>query len=68
MIEAAKGYMLQGEFRLSEAESLPYLDQSFDLAFMSVLLHETDDPVKAHSKAGQGLAAGGGGRVTLPGR
>jgi ubiquinone/menaquinone biosynthesis C-methylase UbiE len=51
MVSAAKGFLPEGDFRLSEAESLPFPDRSFDLAFMGVLLHETDDPEKALGEA-----------------
>ncbi len=51
MVEAARGFVPEGDFRLAEAELLPYPDEAFDLAFMGVLLHEADDPGKALSEA-----------------
>jgi ubiquinone/menaquinone biosynthesis C-methylase UbiE len=53
MVEAARRFVPEGDFRLAEAESLPFSDGSFDLAFMGVLLHEADDPGKALSEAGR---------------
>lgn len=51
MVEAAREFVPEGDFRQAEAESLPYPDEAFDLAFMGVLLHEADEPVKALSEA-----------------
>ena len=42
MIAAARQFVPQGDFREAVAESLPYSDDSFDLVFMSLLLHESD--------------------------
>lgn len=53
MVEAARGFLPEGDFRLAEAEALPYPDRSFDMAFMGVLLHEADNPEKALSEAGR---------------
>lgn len=43
MIEAAQSYLPNIEFKLSSAESLPFKDNSFDMVFMGVVLHEVDD-------------------------
>jgi len=43
MIAAARQFVPQGDFREAVAESLPYPDGSFDLVFMSLLLHESDE-------------------------
>jgi ubiquinone/menaquinone biosynthesis C-methylase UbiE len=51
MIPVAKQYVPQGDFRLSPAEVLPYPDQSFDLVFMGLLLHESDEPLKVLQEA-----------------
>lgn len=51
MLEEAKKFVPSGDFRLGIAEDLPFLDGSFDAAFMGLLLHETDDPQKAMNEA-----------------
>ena len=51
MVEAAGQFIPSGEFRQGIAEELPYPDKSFDLVFMGVVLHETDDRLKALQEA-----------------
>ncbi len=51
MLAAAAPFAPNGEFREAVAESIPYPDMSFDLAFMGLVLHETDDPLKALQEA-----------------
>ncbi len=51
MVAVAKSFLPQGDFRQAEAEKLPQADQSCDLVFMGVVLHETDDGEKALSEA-----------------
>jgi ubiquinone/menaquinone biosynthesis C-methylase UbiE len=46
MIVAAKHYVPTGDFRESTAEVLPFPDASFDLVFLGLLLHESDEPLK----------------------
>ena len=43
MLPAAQKYVPSGTFYESAAESLPFHDETFDLVFMGLLLHETDD-------------------------
>ena len=47
MLNAAKKYVPDAEFKQAVAEKLPFDDESFDLVFMGVLLHEVDDFTKA---------------------
>ncbi len=47
MLEAARQYVPDGDFRQSHMETLPYPDETFDLVFMGVVLHEADDLAKA---------------------
>lgn len=47
MLPAARHYVPQGDFREATAEALPFADASFDLVFLGLLLHESDDPLKA---------------------
>jgi len=47
MLNFAREYVPDGDFRQGAAEQLPYPDRSFDLVFMGVVLHETNDPLKA---------------------
>ncbi len=43
MLAAARAFAPQANFREGAAENLPYADQAFDLVFMGMVLHETDD-------------------------
>jgi ubiquinone/menaquinone biosynthesis C-methylase UbiE len=43
MIVAAQAYVPTGEFREAPAEALPYPWGAFDLVFLGLLLHESDD-------------------------
>jgi SAM-dependent methyltransferase len=45
MIVAAKQFVPTGDFRESTAEVLPFPDASFDLVFLGLLLHESDEPL-----------------------
>lgn len=51
MLQAARGFVPNGDFRLGAAEALPYLDVSFDLVFMGLLLHESDEQLQVLSEA-----------------
>jgi ubiquinone/menaquinone biosynthesis C-methylase UbiE len=51
MVEAARRFVPQVEFRQAAAEAIPYGDGAFDLAFLAHVLHETDDPVRALKEA-----------------
>jgi len=51
MLPAAHQYVADGEFRLGLAEALPYADAEFDLVFMGLVLHESDDQLKAMQEA-----------------
>jgi ubiquinone/menaquinone biosynthesis C-methylase UbiE len=51
MILAAREFVPQGKFREAPAETLPYADASFDLVFLGMLLHESDEPLKALKEA-----------------
>jgi ubiquinone/menaquinone biosynthesis C-methylase UbiE len=51
MLQAARGYVPNGNFREATAEEIPYPDDVFDLAFMGLVLHETDDLLKALQEA-----------------
>lgn len=43
MIEAAKVYLPDSEFKVAAAEKLPFEDKTFDLVFMGLVFHEADD-------------------------
>jgi ubiquinone/menaquinone biosynthesis C-methylase UbiE len=47
MLAAAQQFVPKGSFREGIAEALPYPDGSFELVFMGLVLHETDDLPKA---------------------
>ena len=51
MIEAAKQYVADGEFRTAPAEKIPFQDNSFDITFFGVVFHEVDDYSKALKEA-----------------
>lgn len=51
MIIAAKRFVPNGDFRESTAEVLPYPDASFDLVFLGLVLHESDEPHKVMQEA-----------------
>jgi ubiquinone/menaquinone biosynthesis C-methylase UbiE len=47
MLLAAQHYVPNGTFREGIAENLPFENGSFDLIFMGLVLHETDDTLTA---------------------
>ena len=51
MLPAARQDVPSGTFREGVAEKLPFEDGAFDLVFMGLLLHETDDAQAALSEA-----------------
>lgn len=51
MIPAAKQFVPNGTFKEGIAESLPFQDGTFELVFMGLLLHETDDTLAALREA-----------------
>lgn len=51
MLAVANHYVPDGIFQPAPAEALPFPDASFDLAFMGLVLHETDDLLKALQEA-----------------
>jgi ubiquinone/menaquinone biosynthesis C-methylase UbiE len=51
MLPAAQQFVPAGSFHEGTAEKLPFPDASFDLVFMGLLLHETDDTLAALSEA-----------------
>lgn len=51
MLPAAEQYVPTGSFHEGTAEALPFPGNSFDVIFMGLLLHETDDPRAALQEA-----------------
>jgi ubiquinone/menaquinone biosynthesis C-methylase UbiE len=51
MIVAAKQFVPKGDFRESTAEELPFPDTSFDLVFFGLVMHESEEPLKALQEA-----------------
>lgn len=43
LLEIAREYVPNGDFRLGKMEELPYNDDEFDLVFLGHVLHEADD-------------------------
>jgi ubiquinone/menaquinone biosynthesis C-methylase UbiE len=46
MLPVARYFIPKADFCQAEAEALPFADASFDLVFLGLLLHESDDPLK----------------------
>ena len=51
MLETAQKLVPGVRFDKATAESLPYPDTAFDMVFMGLLLHETDDRLQAMREA-----------------
>lgn len=51
MLKKAREFVPNAIFKEGVAESLPFPDASFDLVFLGLLLHETDDRLKAFQEA-----------------
>jgi ubiquinone/menaquinone biosynthesis C-methylase UbiE len=51
MLPAARTYVPAGDFREATAEELPFVDATFDLIFMGLLLHESDERLQVLSEA-----------------
>lgn len=51
MVKAAQKYLPEGNFYVGEAENLPFEDNSFDMVFFGVVLHEVNDYLKSLSEA-----------------
>jgi len=51
MLLAARTFVPAGDFRESTAEALPFADSTFDLVFMGLLLHESDEQLQVLSEA-----------------
>jgi SAM-dependent methyltransferase len=51
MLVAARRFVPKGDFREGTAETLPYLDGSFDVLFLGLVLHESDDPLQVLQEA-----------------
>ena len=51
MLPQAQHFVPSGTFKEGTAENLPFQVRDFDMAFMGLLLHETDDILKALQEA-----------------
>lgn len=51
MLAVARRFVPDAVFETSPAEHLPYADGTFEVTFMGLVLHETDDQSKAMSEA-----------------
>jgi len=51
MLEAARQYLPDAVLRQAVAEEIPFLDHSFDIVFMGLVLHETDELLKSLQEA-----------------
>jgi ubiquinone/menaquinone biosynthesis C-methylase UbiE len=51
MLETARRYLPEAILRQATAEEIPFPDHSFDVVFMGLVLHETDDLLKSLQEA-----------------
>jgi ubiquinone/menaquinone biosynthesis C-methylase UbiE len=51
MLVAARGFVPKGDFREGTAEALPFPDESFELVFLGLVLHESDEVFKTLNEA-----------------
>ena len=51
MLTAAKTFVPKGTFLHGTVEDIPLKDKSFDIVFMGLVLHESDDIMKALSES-----------------
>jgi ubiquinone/menaquinone biosynthesis C-methylase UbiE len=51
MLAAARHFVQQGDFREGTAEVLPFPDDYFELVFLGLVLHESDETLKALEEA-----------------
>jgi ubiquinone/menaquinone biosynthesis C-methylase UbiE len=51
MLPVARTYVPVGDFRESTAEALPFASAAFDLIFMGLLLHESDEQLQVLGEA-----------------
>lgn len=51
MLRAAGNLFPEGHYTLAVAEALPFRPDSVDIAFLGLLLHESDDPVLTFAQA-----------------
>jgi ubiquinone/menaquinone biosynthesis C-methylase UbiE len=51
MVKVSKELVPRASFQVATAESIPFADKSFDLAFLGLVLHEADDAQKALSES-----------------
>ena len=51
MLPSARANVPAGDFREATAEALPFADATFDLVFMGLLLHESDEQLQVLSEA-----------------
>jgi len=51
MIEAAKSFVPEGDFRVGQAEVLPFTENAYDVVFMGTVFHEADDQLLALEEA-----------------
>ncbi|WP_262268406.1 class I SAM-dependent methyltransferase [Microvirga yunnanensis] len=54
-----RGELSKVEFHVGDAQDLPFLDNSFDIAVMALVIHFVPDPAKAAAEMGRVLRPGG---------
>jgi ubiquinone/menaquinone biosynthesis C-methylase UbiE len=51
MLDAARQFVPKGDFREGTIEALPYPDDSFELVFLGLVLHESDEVLRTLQEA-----------------
>jgi ubiquinone/menaquinone biosynthesis C-methylase UbiE len=51
MVEAARRFVPQAHFQVAASENLPFADDSFDLCFLGLVLHEASRPLRTLQEA-----------------
>jgi len=51
MLEAARGFVPEAHFQIADSKALPFNDDSFDLCFLGLVLHEAERPLRTLQEA-----------------
>jgi ubiquinone/menaquinone biosynthesis C-methylase UbiE len=51
MLESARRFVPKAHFQLADSEALPFGDDSFDLCFLGLVLHEAEHPLRTLQEA-----------------
>ena len=51
MLESARRFVPKAHFQIADSQALPFGDESFDLCFLGLVLHEAEHPLRAIQEA-----------------